>query len=170
MANLLLSVNDIKWNYGLEDVAVAICLQQTARGPILLSTAPSFCCGSVNTDPKVPIKDTESRMVTLVSGYTAPPGQALPSHELWKSFLLWMKLLGVPKSRWLILRTLMPGGWGGRGAGGVPSAGSQGMGMWSRSQRDPGSLGCGSGDLTCQGASCSRPRAVHTVEGAHCCL
>lgn len=70
-------------------------------------------------------------MVTLVSGHTAPPGQALLSHELWKSSLLWMKLLGVPESRWLILRTLMLGGWGRRGAGRVPSAGSQGMGTWS---------------------------------------
>ena len=70
-------------------------------------------------------------MATPVSGHTAPPVQALPSHELWKSSSLWMKLLGVPESRWLILRTLMLGGRGGRGGGRVLSAGGQGMGTWS---------------------------------------
>lgn len=43
---------------------MAIHLGQTAWCPVLLSMAHSFCCGSADADPEVPITDMENRVAT----------------------------------------------------------------------------------------------------------
>lgn len=78
MANLLLNVKDIKWNYCLQEVSGGYMHSADGTGPCSpLPMAHSSRCSSIGTDPKVTTEDAQ-QSGDLCATHAASPGQGLP--------------------------------------------------------------------------------------------